>query len=225
MASLLSIILICGLIAIYRWNKLGRITQFTLSFSSSDFKSKSRFDKILMLFLILAIILTIVTAVFISSLPRKQESFTEFYILGSSGKTIDYPKNLTIEQNSNITIGLINHEHKIVDYTIEIWLINQTLFYNNMTDTVNYTYHDMWFFDKISVTLNHFTADTNVIWQPQWEYLYNFSINKTGRYTLMFLLFTTPAPEFNKMQNYKDISATEIQNAYESIYIWLNISE
>jgi hypothetical protein len=39
----------------------------------------------------------------------------------------------------------------------------------------------------------------------------------------MFLLFTSPAPEYNTFQNYKDIAAKEIQSAYESIYIWLNI--
>ena len=222
-SSLLIIVIVCGMLAIYRWRKLRQQKQFILSFNIPTFKSKSKLDQILMIFFILAIILTIVTAVVISFLPTKQESFTEFYILGASGKTINYPKNLTMGQASNVTIGLINQEHKTIDYTIEIWLINQTLSYNNSTKTIDSTYHEMWFLYKLTVPLNHFTPDADIIWQPQWEYLYNFSVNKTGRYTLMLLLFTSPAPEYNKLQNYKDIAETEIQSAYESIYIWLNI--
>jgi uncharacterized membrane protein len=221
--SLVLIVIVCGIVAMYRRRKLPRQNQFVLSLNVPTFESKSKLDKILFFILILAIMLTIFTVVFISFLPIKQESFTEFYILGASGKTIQYPKNLTRGQPSNVTIGLINQEHKTVDYTIEIWLINQTLSYDNSTKTMNSTYHEMLFLDKLTVTLNDFTPGTNIIWQPQWEYVYNFRVNKTGRYTLMFLLFTSPAPEYNTFQNYKDIAATEIQSAYESIYIWLNI--
>jgi uncharacterized membrane protein len=222
-SSLVLIVIVCGIIAIYRRKKLQQQNQFVLSLNVPTFESKSKLDKILFFILILAIMLTIFTAVFISFLPIKQESFTEFYILGASGKTIYYPKNLTKGQPSNVTIGLINQEHKTVDYTIEIWLINQTLSYDNSMKTMNTTYHEMLFLNKLTVTLNDFTPDTNIIWKPQWEYIYNFRVNKTGRYTLMFLLFTSPTPEYNTLQNYKDIAATEIQSAYESIYIWLNI--
>jgi uncharacterized membrane protein len=178
--------------------------------------------------------MTIITAGFISFTPKKQDSFTEFYILGSTRNTTSYPKatsypkNLTIGQNSNVTIGLINHEYKTITYTIEIWLINQTLSYNNITKTNETIYHEMWFLDKITVRLNHFTKNNNkLIWQPQWEYSYDFSINKTGRYTLMFLLFTTPTPEYNTTTNYQKISqnfaAVKIQSAYSNVYLWLNI--
>lgn len=224
--SLVLIVIICGIVAIYRRKKIQqRQKQFILSFNIPTIQSKSKLDKILLIILFLTIILTIFTAVFISFLPTKQESFTEFYILGPSGKTIHYPKNMTLGKTSNVTIGLINQEHKTIDYTIEIWLINQTLTYDNNTKTMNSTYHEMWFLDKLTVPLDHFTPDADIIWQPQWEYNYTISVNKTGRYTLMFLLFTSPAPEYNKLQNYKDIAATEIQSAYESIYIWLNIKK
>lgn len=225
LSSLLIIIIFCGIIALYRWRKARQQNQIVISLKLPSFHSTSKLDKILMMVLIWAIALTIITAVFISLLPTKQESFTEFYILGAAGKTTNYPKNLTIRQNSNLTIGLINQEHKTIDYTIEIWLVNQTLSYNNITKAIDYTYHEMWFLDKLTVRLDHFTPDIDLIWQPQWEYLYNFQINKTGRYTLMFLLFTSPAPDYDKQQNYKDIAATEIQSAYQNIYIWLNIKK
>ncbi len=224
-SSLLVIVIICGIVAIYRRKKLQQQNRFTLTFHLPTFELKSRLDKILFSLLILAILLTICTAALVSFLPTKQESFTEFYILGSSGKTINYPKNLTKGQTANITIGLINQEHKTVDYTIEIWLVNQTLSYDNKTNIMNTTYHEMWFLNKLAVTLNHFTQDPDSIWQPQWEYIYTFSVNRTGRYTLMFLLYTSPALDYSPLKNYKDIAASEIHSASQSIYIWLNIKK
>lgn len=225
LSSITIINVLCGIIAISRWRKLRKQRQNIISFPLFTLPLNSKLDKILVTILICAITLTVTTAVFISFLPTKRESFTEFYILGSSGKTSNYPKNLTVGQPTSLTIGLINQEHKTIDYTIEIWLVNQTFSYNNTTQTFDPTYHESWFLDKLTIRLDHFTPDTDVIWQPQWEYLYNFNINKTGRYTLMFLLFTSPAPDFNKQQNYKDIAAAEIQSAYQSIHLWLHIKK
>jgi len=223
--SLTLIVVICGLIAIYRRRKLQQQNHFILALPLPTLALKSRLSKLLIGILVCAILLTMFTAIFISFLPTKQESFTEFYILGPSHGTILYPKNLTKAEHSNVTIGLINREHKTVNYYIEIWLVNQTLVYDNITNTMNTTYHEMWFLDKLTTTLPFSEQDPNIIWRPQWEYNYTFSINKTGRYTLMFLLFTSPALEFDTQVNYKDIAATEIQSAYQSLYIWLNINK
>jgi len=222
-ASLVILNTSCGIITIFRWRKLNSRPgkQFILSINYSIFNSK--IDKILIVVLILAIFLTIITAIFISFLPTNQASFTEFYILGASGNTINYPQNLTVGQYSNLTIGLINHEQKKINYTIEIWLINRTVNYNTSKNIIEYTYHEMWFLDKLTVSLNHFSPDKDLIWQPQWEYLYNFNINRTGQYILMFLLFTTPAPDYNKLINYQEFAVTEIQSAYQNLYIWLDI--
>lgn len=227
--SLLLVVFVCGLVSIYRRKKLPFHNQVSLSFSKPLLEMNSKADKILIVLLFLAVMLTIFTAVFISFLPTKQESFTEFYILDASGKPYNYPKNITIFQDTNFTIGLINQEHKSVDYTLEIWLVNQTQTYNNTTKTMDTVYHEMWYLNKITTTLDHFTPEEDVIWQPQWQYNYTLNINKSGltvvgKYTLMFLLFTIPAPDYETNVNYKDIAASEIQNAYASTYIWLNIS-
>lgn len=223
--SLFVISLLFGIVALYQWQKSPIKKQYSFSLNTPKFESKSKFDKILKMLLILSITLTIITIGYISFLPNKQEAFTEFYILGSTGKVIHYPRNLTVGQDSNVTIGLINHEHKTMDYSIEIWLVNQTLHYNTTTNTNETIYHEMWFLDRLTVNLKHFEKNTEILWQPQWEYFYNFSINRTGRYTLMFLLFTTPAPDYNTFQNYYYMAATEIQSAYQSLYIWINIQE
>jgi uncharacterized membrane protein len=224
-SSLIILVILLGIIALYRWRKTRQQKQIIITFNTFSFKSKSRLDQFLLILLIFAVTLTITTAGFISLLPIKQETFTEFYILGESGKTTSYPKTLTIGENANVKLGLINHEHKTVDYTIEIWLVNQTITYNNSTQELDPIYHEMWFLDKLMITLPHFTSDKDILWQPQWEYLYTFNYNQTGQYTLMFLLFTSPAPDYDRLHNYQDIAATEIQNAYANLYIWLNITD
>jgi len=221
--SLLLIVTLSGGIAAYRRHKLQRLNPHPLTLRLPSIRSKSRMDKILLFILTCAILLTLFTAILISFLPIKQESFTEFYILGASGSTIHYPKSLKIGDEAVVTIGLVNHEHKTIDYTIEIWLVNQTLVYDNTSKTMNTTYHEMIYLEKINTTLNDAENSDVLEWQPQWEQNYTFSYNKTGRYTLMFLLFTSPAPEYVPLQNYREIAASEIENAYQSIYIWLNI--
>jgi uncharacterized membrane protein len=223
--SIFCIIVISGILAIYRWYKTPLQKRFIISLNFSLPKLKTKLDRVLFTILLLTIVVTIIIAIFVAFSPKKQETSTEFYLLGPTGKTTDYPKNLTRGQQSNITIGLINHEQKTMNYTIEIWLINQTLTYNQTTNTSDIIYHEMWFMTKLSVTLQTFTDNVDVIWKPQWEYLYNFSINKTGNYALSFLLYTTPTPDYNKTENYRDIAANKFQNAYENIYLWLNISE
>lgn len=229
-SSLELVVLICGIVAFYRKRKLPHQNQTSLLTNKPLFETRSKGDKILLAILFLVIMLTIFTAVFISFLPPRQESFTEFYILDESGKPYNYPYNITTVQNTTFTMGLINQEHKTMDYTIEIWLVNQTLTYNNTTHTMDTVYHEMWFLNKITTTLSHFAPEEDIIWQPQWEYDYTLNINKSGlkvvgTYTLMFLLFTIPAPDYETDVNYKDIAQSEIHNSYASTYIWLNISE
>jgi uncharacterized membrane protein len=112
-----------------------------------------------------------------------------------------------------------------MNYTVEIWLINQTITYNQSSKTNETTYHEMWFMTTMSIMLHPFPENTGVIWKPQWEQQYMFSSNKTGKYTLTFLLYPSSLQNnYNKTENYKDIAAKKIQNAYESIYLWVNIS-
>jgi uncharacterized membrane protein len=104
--SLLLLVFLCGLVALYRRRKLPQQNRFVLCFTLPTLESKSKGDKILLFLLVLAVFLTISTAVIISFLPTKEEAYTEFYVLGESGKTILYPKNITKGHVSNVTLGL-----------------------------------------------------------------------------------------------------------------------
>lgn len=216
---------IIGFFAIYRWHRTPTDKRYTVNFTFTIPQPTTKLDRILSVILISTLIITIFIIIFVVLSPRNEEALTEFYILGPTGKTTGYPNNLSRGENASVIIGLINHEHKTINYTIEVWLINQTLMYDESTKTNETIYHEMWFMNQLSISLNHFTENTEITWEPQWQYFYNFSINKTGKYALTFLLYTTKTQEYALKVNYKDIASQKIDNAYQSLYLWLNVKK
>lgn len=56
-----------------------------------------------------------------------QEPFTEFYILGREGTAENYPTDYVLGENGTVIVGIINHEQKPVNYTMEVRLENTHL--------------------------------------------------------------------------------------------------
>ena len=213
-----------GSVAIYRWINTDPDERFTVNLDVSLPKSESRLDKALTIILAAAIIIAVVSLIYVIVTPKTGEKFTEFYLLGSGGKAEGYPKNLTLGNNASVTIGIVNHEYRSINYTIEIWLINQTMIYNESTDENETAYNHMWFMDKISIILNHTPVDIEGPWEPQWEYNYTFNINKSGNFKLVLLLFTTPTEEYGYDQDYKTLVEQKISSAYGETYLWINVN-
>lgn len=153
------------------------------------------------------------------------EEFTEFYVLGPGGKATDYPHNLTTNQPATVILGIANHEYRTVNYTVEVWLANET-FANNVT-TVNH----LLYLDSFSVILDHVPANTEGNWTPEWQELYNFSSPVQGVYKIWFVLQVDGlAFDGVKNQDYTDTSAQvrflDMINSkgYYSLNINLNIT-
>ena len=162
-----------------------------------DFISgSSKMDKILSIILVISILVSIGILIFILVTPREGESFTELYILGSGGKACNYSTDILVGEESSLIIGLVNHEHKVINYTIEIWLVNYSIVNENIS--INHLY----FMDSISVTLDSIPVDIEGNWTPQWERVYNFSINQSGNYKIWFLLFKEPVSPPVEMEEY-----------------------
>jgi len=119
---------------------------------------------------------------------------------------------------------LENQEYKTVYYTIEIWLINQTTIYNEMAHQNETIYNNMWFLDKINITLNHMPIDLEKAWEPQWDYNYTINISKNGLFKLAFLLFTDSTQNYSRSKDYEYIAETKINSAYRIVYLWINVS-
>jgi len=113
-------------IAWLRRIKLTNQEKFKVPFEDL-FRLKSSFthqrlkDKFLCVILIASIISSL-AAVLCLMRPNVGEKFTEFYILGASGKASDYPTNLEIGDVGELIIGIANHEYGNMTYRLEVSL-------------------------------------------------------------------------------------------------------
>lgn len=85
-----------------------------------EFWGRNLIDRILSVILILAILGTIGTLIYVVLTPKVGERFTEFYILGLEGKAEGYPKELLIGEEGKVIVGIVNREHELTSYQVEI---------------------------------------------------------------------------------------------------------
>jgi uncharacterized membrane protein len=217
--SNLLFIIIIGLYGIYRWNKTDQEERYIIPLKKITLPREEKpIDRILTIILIIAIIIVIISLIYVITIQKTGEQFTELYLLGPNGKAEGYPHNLTTQQNATITIGIANHENQPINYTIQIWLINQTTNTNNQT-----IYNQMYYLDNITTTLPHQPINLEKTWQPQWTTNYNIHIDKPGTFKLEFLLFKNPTTQYNTQTNYQEIADQIIKSAYLENHLWINI--
>ena len=221
--SVLFLNIFFGITAIIRWIKCNYNERFIISFDIQILKSKSKLEKTLTILLIISIVITFITVFYVIAIPRTGEKFTEFYLKDSKELKLDNINKISIGSPSIITIGIINHEYKTIKYTIELWLVNQTINYNESSKKNETIYNHMYFIDKISIKLNHTPLQTGNPWKAQWEYKYTFSINEAGNYNLYFLLYKKPTNEYNKDIDYNSIAKDKISKSYRETNIYIEV--
>ncbi len=216
--SLLFFIIGIGIVGVYRWKKTALDQRFTITLNVSFPQQENKIDQALTIILLIVILIVLASLVYVITLPKTGETFTEFYLLGPQGKAEGYPRNLTTQENATVIIGVANHEQRQINYTIEIWLVNQTIS-NNQT-----VYHHLWYLDTITTTLAHQPLTIEEAWQPQWSQNYTFRITTTGSYKLTFLLFTTPTQEYDPTIDYQDIAGQKLNSAYRTNHLWITVT-
>ena len=77
-------------------------------------------DKSLSIFLILSIIGSSATLIYVAMKPRTGERFTEFYLLGPNGTASNYPTDLNVGEKENVIICIVNQEYENVTYRLEV---------------------------------------------------------------------------------------------------------
>jgi uncharacterized membrane protein len=213
-----------GAVAIYRWIHVNSNERFAIFFNISFPKSEGKLDQVITVILAASILIAVVSLVFVIITPKTGEKFTEFYILGSEGIADDYPRDLTDGQNETIILGIVNHEYRAINYTVEIWLVNQTISHNATTgenETIN---NNMWFVDNLHTMLNHTPIDIEGEWEPQFEYNYTFNIEKKGTFKLAILLFMHPTEDYSYDVDYNDILKEKIDGAYRETYLYIQVT-
>lgn len=121
-------------IAHFKRSKLSEDERFEVPFScmypslkNEIFSSKKGVDRIFTIILVLSILSSIITLIYVIVTPKQDEKFTEFYILGDNGKAQGYPIRMDAGNNSSVIVGIINHEYMMTNYTLDISLENRSL--------------------------------------------------------------------------------------------------
>ena len=174
-------------------------------------------DKALTIILILSIIASIVALVYVVVTPKEGEKFTEFYILGPGGKAYDYPTEVRAGNNSTVIVGVVNHEYRLTNYTMEIQLNNTPAVDILLSDTEeNNSLNDA------TIALSTFEHDRSALIIPimrmnlslqhndTWEQPLTYVLDETGdRLKLQFLL-------------YKEGNFTA---PYRDLHLWVNVTD
>ena len=65
--------------------------------------------------------------VYVIITPKEGEKFTEFCVLGPGGKAEDYPTNLTVGEEGEVIIGIVNNEYTNTSYQLEVRLNGEVI--------------------------------------------------------------------------------------------------
>ncbi|MGB9940836.1 DUF1616 domain-containing protein [Methanosarcina sp.] len=145
------IFIMCGL-AYLRRAKLPETEAFDFSLRAAALSlkaeimenSESKLDRTLTVFLIISIILSVATLAFIVVSPKEGEHFTEFYLLGSEGKADNYSIKYFLGESGTVTVGVINHEYRAVNYTMELKLENESLSIPENVKHITLAHNETW---------------------------------------------------------------------------------
>lgn len=164
----------------------------------------SRADRILSLILLLSILAAVGTTVFVIAFPKEGERFTEFYILGEKMKAADYPDRVEPGEGYPMYIGIGNHEHRTVTYTVETHLMQMNA--DPLTNT-------SWVSDMILLESREVNLPDNETVVSPW----NLTVPGPGFNRIEFLLFneTVPGLEVSGMDR--------INASYRDLHLWISI--
>ena len=104
-------------------------------------------DRMLSIILIIAIILAIAMTVYVVVTPKQGEKFTEFYILGKGGMADDYPTDMTVGDEGEVIIGVVNHEYASITYLLEVKLNETVIGEEELCLEHNETWEQPFFFE------------------------------------------------------------------------------
>jgi len=90
-------------------------------------KPGTRVDRILTVILVISILTSVVMLVYVIVTPKQGEKFTEFYILGPGGMADNYPTEMVLGQEGTVIVGIVNHEYRVVNYSLAMTLDGEQL--------------------------------------------------------------------------------------------------
>ena len=164
---------------------------------------ETRADAALNAVLVLSLLLAAASVTYAVAVPTQGESFTEFYLLteNESGALVadDYPTEFTRGESKQLHVGVGNHEHRPVTYSVVV-LLQRVELRNNSTRVLAERELSQYrtFVEANETDLRELTVAPTM----------------TGeRLRLQFLLYRrAPPPE------------PSASNAYRELHLWVNVS-
>ncbi|HIE17772.1 MAG TPA: DUF1616 domain-containing protein [Dehalococcoidia bacterium] len=83
-----------------------------------------KWNKVLFIVLAVALVASIGGIVYLTVMPKEDEKFTEFYILGAEGKAEGYPEQAVVGEPVEVILGVVNHEYRLASYRVKIAIDN-----------------------------------------------------------------------------------------------------
>lgn len=124
LVSLTAFIVILSVVAWRRRKGVAENERFVVPLSGRiklpSWQGQSRWDKVLSVVLVAAIIGAIGMLVYVVASPKVGERFTEFYILGMEGKAEHYPEALSVGEEGVVLLGIVNHEGEQTNYCVRL---------------------------------------------------------------------------------------------------------
>jgi uncharacterized membrane protein len=197
-------------IAQYRRSRIPLTERFSIPFSEIAVAMKkelfpattSRVDRLLGVILSLCILAAVITTIFVFSVPKGGEQYSEFYLLDENRTTSLYPNLTIVGQEYPMFVGVGNHESRNITYTIETWMMRTE--FNNVTNTTRIVTMDPK--DRLTITLGH--NEKKIV--P-----YNLSVTKNDSTRVEFLLFNESVPGFDVM------GSDRINASYRNLHLWV----
>ena len=81
---------------------------------------QSRSGRALTAVLVVAVAAAVAGVIYVAMHPGSEQEFTEFYLLGPSGTAGDYPSEIVLGADADVTVGVANHEGEDVTYRVRI---------------------------------------------------------------------------------------------------------
>jgi uncharacterized membrane protein len=174
--------ILTGLVAYWRRMRLPveKRLSATLDLTMPEWEKYSGIEKTLTIALAASIFVAGGALTYIVMTPPPGERFAEFYLYGPGVNGSLATRTLNISQEATVSLGIVNHESAIVNYTVRVDLVGVQIVYNaaaqaNETVELNRT---TW--SWLNVTL----ADGQ-----NWTRPYTFSIPTIGLWKVQFLLY------------------------------------
>lgn len=118
--TLAGFMFITSIVAWFRQWKLPDEENFSFQIRITWFSKRSLVEKILSVILVCVIVGLIGAVVYTVAVPKRNESYTEFYVLNAGGQASNYPEQLNLGDTGKVTLSITNHEQKEVSYRIDI---------------------------------------------------------------------------------------------------------